>query len=162
MSLEERVTVIEQKLGIPSPNSASMDMDTASMDIAPMDSAPMDSAPMDSTPMDSTPMNMGPTPMNTPPSILTMTISLNGYNGTVGDVFSKIRSKISDLDRPTNKGRYSSRVNELRTLLGNLMRATTVQEIQSKIGSSLSFKNNNLMGGKSKRRGRKSNKSRRR
>jgi hypothetical protein len=158
MSLEERVTVIEQKLGIPSPNSASMDMDTASA------SAPMDSAPMDSTPMDMgpTPMNMGPTPMNTPPSILTMTISLNGYNGTVGDVFSKIRSKISDLDRPTNKGRYSSRVNELRTLLGNLMRATTVQEIQSKIGSSLSFKNNNLMGGKSKRRGRKSNKSRRR
>jgi hypothetical protein len=93
-------------------------------------------------------------------------ISLNGYNGTLKDLFSKIRSKISDLDRAMNKGRYSSRVTELKTLFGNLMKATTVQDIQSTIGTKLKFKNDNsLMGGKSKRRSRKtkkSNKSKRR
>ena len=95
----------------------------------------------------------------------TTTISLNEYNGTIKDLFGKIQSKITDLNSPSNKGKYINRVAELRNLLGNLKKATTVQDIQSTIGLKLKFKNNNLMGGKTKRRGRKtkkSNKSKRR
>ena len=88
-----------------------------------------------------------------------MIISLNGYNGTIKDLFDKIDSKIKNLGSASNKGKYKDRVAELRNLLGNLKKATTVQDIQTTIGSKLSFKNNNLMGGKTKRRGRKSKKS---
>jgi hypothetical protein len=146
-----------------------------SIDSAPIDAASamptsMDTAPIDTASTDTTlamlpstnvipSTDMSPLPEST-------IISLNGYNGTLKDLFSKIRSKISDLDRAMNKGRYSSRVTELKTLFGNLMKATTVQDIQSTIGTKLKFKNDNsLMGGKSKRRSRKtkkSNKSKRR
>ena len=135
MDLEKRVAAIEQKLGI-SMDSASTNM-SPSTDVSPVPSIiPSISLPESTI------------------------ISLNGYNGTLKDLFSKIRSKISDLDRAANKGRYSSRVTELKTLLVNLTKATTVQDIQSTIGTKLKFKNDNsLMGGKSKRRSRKSKKS---
>ena len=166
MDLEKRVVAIEQKLGI--------SMDSALTDSAPMDSASMDSAPTDSAPTDSAPTDVSPIPStdsaSTDVSPIPSTdvsplpestiISLNEYNGTLKELFSKIRSKISDLDKPTNKGRYSSRVIELKTLLKNLSKATTVQDIKSTIGTKLQFKNgNSLMGGKSKKRGRKSKKS---
>jgi hypothetical protein len=181
MDLEKRVGLIEQKLGI-SIDPASMDpasMDPASTDPASMDSAPTDSAPTDPASMDSAPTEPASTePASTDVSPVPSTdvspvpstdvsplpestiISFNEYNGTLKDLFSKIRSKISDLDRATNKGRYSSRVIELKTLLKNLTKATTVQDVKSTIGTKLQFKNgNSLMGGKSKKRGRKSKKS---
>ena len=159
-------------------------MDSASMDTASMDSASMDSASMDSASTNTSPeiptsidsASMDSASANTSPEIPTSTIispaipdstiiSLNGYNGTIKDLFDKIDSKIKNLGSASNKGKYKDRVAELRNLFGNLKKATTVQDIQSTIGSKLSFKNNNLMGGKTKRRGRKtkkSNKSKRR
>jgi len=174
MDLEKRVAVIEQKLGI--------SMDSASTNISPTIIPSTDTTSTNVSPTiipstDTTSTNISPAiPPSTNvtstvvPSIVpstntstvpdSTTISINGYNGTVKDLFSKIRSKISDLDRAANKGRYSSRVTELKTLLGNLTKATTVQDIQSAIGTKLKFKNDNsLMGGKSKRRGRKTKKS---
>ena len=166
-------TSMDSASAIPtSMDSASMDtasMDTASMDTASMDSASMDSASMDSASMDTASANTSPEiPTSTiiSPAIPDSTIiSLNGYNGTIKDLFDKIDSKIKNLGSASNKGKYKDRVAELRNLFGNLKKATTVQDIQSTIGSKLSFKNNNLMGGKTKRRGRKtkkSNKSKRR
>ena len=154
-------------------------MDSASMDTASMDSASMDSASTNTSPEIPTSIDsasMDSASANTSPEIPTSTIispaipdstiiSLNGYNGTIKDLFDKIDSKIKNLGSASNKGKYKDRVAELRNLFGNLKKATTVQDIQSTIGSKLSFKNNNLMGGKTKRRGRKtkkSNKSKRR
>ena len=154
-------------------------MDSASMDTASMDSASMDTASTNTSPEIPTSIDsasMDSASANTSPEIPTSTIispaipdstiiSLNGYNGTIKDLFDKIDSKIKNLGSASNKGKYKDRVAELRNLFGNLKKATTVQDIQSTIGSKLSFKNNNLMGGKTKRRGRKtkkSNKSKRR
>ena len=176
-------TSMDSASAIPtSMDSASMDsasaiptsMDTASMDSASMDSASTNTSPEIPTSIDSASMDSASA--NTSPEIPTSTIispaipdstiiSLNGYNGTIKDLFDKIDSKIKNLGSASNKGKYKDRVAELRNLFGNLKKATTVQDIQSTIGSKLSFKNNNLMGGKTKRRGRKtkkSNKSKRR
>ena len=181
MSLEKRVAAIEQKLGISMDTASAIptSMDSASMDTASMDSASMDSASTNTSPEIPTSIDsasMDSASANTSPEIPTSTIispaipdstiiSLNGYNGTIKDLFDKIDSKIKNLGSASNKGKYKDRVAELRNLFGNLKKATTVQDIQSTIGSKLSFKNNNLMGGKTKRRGRKtkkSNKSKRR
>ena len=168
MSLEKRVATIEQKLGI-SPDYASGPEIPTSMDSASSPEIPtsMDSASSPEIPpsMDSASSPAILPSMDSASAIISpaipdsMIISLNGYNGTIKDLFDKIDSKIKNLGSASNKGKYKDRVAELRNLLGNLKKATTVQDIQTTIGSKLSFKNNNLMGGKTKRRGRKSKKS---
>jgi len=84
-------------------------------------------------------------------------ISISGYNGTVGEVVSKINTKISQLTSPSSKGRYNDKANELKNIVKSIRTATTVDEVKSIIGNKLTFKNNNLMGGKTRkhRKGRK-------
>jgi hypothetical protein len=105
-----------------------------------------------------------------PPSnkaTLSTIISLNEYEGTIENLFSKIQTKIRQLNN-SNKIMYREKAANLKTLLDNLkakvdnVKSTaTVDDIKSDIIGTrlLTFKNQNLMGGKSKRRSKKSKKS---
>jgi hypothetical protein len=193
MDLEKRVAAIEQKLGI-SMDSASTNIsptiipstDTTSTIVSPTITPTSTNVTPTIIPAIPTSTNVTPTiipaiPTSTNvaptvvPSIVSSTntstvpgsttISINGYNGTLDDLKKNINSKIGSISNVSHKGRYKDRVAELNTLLRILNKATTVQEIQSAIGTKLKFKNNILTAGKSKRRGRKtkkSNKSKRR
>jgi hypothetical protein len=90
-------------------------------------------------------------------NIMKLPISIYGYNGTVGEIVSKINTKISQLNSPLSRGRYNDKVNELKYIVNSIRNATTVNEVKSIIGNKLTFKNNNLMGGNTRkhRKGRK-------
>ena len=86
-------------------------------------------------------------------------IELNGYSGSVGDLSDKLNKKIKDLDKPTNKGKYSDKVTEYKEIMKKIKGASDVETIKQVVESSrLTFKNNNLMGGKTHKRGRKGKK----
>jgi hypothetical protein len=90
-------------------------------------------------------------------SIMNQPISISGYNGTVGEIVSKINKKIGQLTSPSSKGRYIDKANELKSIVNSIRKATTVDEVKSIISNKITFKNNNLMGGKTRkhRKGRK-------
>jgi hypothetical protein len=104
----------------------------------------------------STALDMGSTSISSQ-NIMKLPISISGYNGTVGEIVSKINTKISQLTSPSSKGRYNDKANELKNIVKSIRTATTVDEVKSIIGNKLTFKNNNLMGGKTRkhRKGRK-------
>ena len=94
-------------------------------------------------------------------------ISLNGYEGTIENLFSKIQSKIDQLING-NKIMYREKaayikelLDKLKAKVDNVKSTATVEDIKTEIISSplLKFKNQKIMGGKSKRRSKKSNKS---
>jgi len=87
------------------------------------------------------------------------TIELNGYSGSVGDLSDKLNKKIKDLDKPTNKGKYSDKVTEYKEIMKKIKGASDTESIKQIVETSrLTFKNNNLMGGKTHKRGRKGKK----
>jgi len=90
-------------------------------------------------------------------NIMNQPISISGYNGTVGEIVSKINKKIGQLTSPSSKGRYIDKANELKSIVNSIRKATTVDEVKSIISNKITFKNNNLMGGKTRkhRKGRK-------
>jgi predicted nuclease with TOPRIM domain len=86
-------------------------------------------------------------------------IEINGYSGTVGDLSDKLNKKIRDLDKPTNKGKYSDKVVEYKKVMTKIKGASDVETVKQVVQESrLTFKNNNLMGGKTHKRGRKGKK----
>ena len=86
-------------------------------------------------------------------------IELNGYSGSVSDLSDKLNKKIKDLDKPTNKGKYSDKVTEYKEIMRKIRGASDTESIKKIVESSkLTFKNNNLMGGKTHKRGRKGKK----
>jgi hypothetical protein len=92
-------------------------------------------------------------------SLSNETIELNGYSGTVSDLSDKLNKKIKDLDKPTNKGKYSDKVSEYKEIMKRIKDASDVESIKQVVETSrLTFKNNNLMGGKTHKRGRKGKK----
>jgi hypothetical protein len=93
-------------------------------------------------------------PVITSSPVLQENISLNGYNGTASDIISKIRTKISQLNNPSNKGKYQDKINEYKTIIANIQSATTTEEVKSAV-KTITFKNNNLTGGKTKKHGRR-------
>jgi len=93
-------------------------------------------------------------------SLTSETIELNGYSGSVSDLSDKLNKKIRDLDKPTNKGKYSDKVTEYKEIMKQIKGASDTESVKKIIESSrLTFKNNNLMGGKTHKRGRKGKKS---
>ena len=88
-------------------------------------------------------------------SILQKNISLDGYNGPVSDIVSKIRGKINQLNKPVNKGRYDDKIKEYQTIISNIQTADNIDQVKSATQYKLVFKNNNLMGGKTKKNGKK-------
>lgn len=87
------------------------------------------------------------------------TIEFNGYSGSVSDLSDKLNKKIKDLDKPTNKGKYSDKVTEYKEIMKRIKGASDVETIKQVVETSrLTFKNNNLMGGKTHKRGRKGKK----
>jgi hypothetical protein len=90
-------------------------------------------------------------------------IEINGYRGTVGDLSDKLNKKIRDLDNPTNKGKYSDKVTKYKEVMKKIKGASDTQTVKQVVQESrLTFKNNNLMGGKTHKRGRKGKKGTRR
>jgi len=90
-------------------------------------------------------------------------IEINGYSGTVGDLSDKLNKKIKDLDKTTNKGKYSDKVVEYKKIMTKIKDASDVETVKQVVQESrLNFKNNNLMGGKTHKRGRKGKKGTRR
>lgn len=86
--------------------------------------------------------------------VLQENISLSGYNGTANDIISKIRNKISQLNNPSNKGKYQDKINEYKTIIANIQSASSVEEVKLAV-QKITFKNNNLTGGKTKKHGRR-------
>jgi hypothetical protein len=87
--------------------------------------------------------------------ILQQNISLDGYSGTVKDIIDKIRKKNSDLGKLSNKGRYQDKIDENKSVISAIQKASSIDEVKSAIQNKLMFKNNNLMGGKTKKRGKR-------
>ena len=84
-------------------------------------------------------------------SVLQENISLNGYNGSVSDIVSKIRSKITQLNKSTNKGRYDDKIKEYKSIISTIQNANNIDDVKLATQYKLVFKNNNLMGGKTKK-----------
>ena len=84
-------------------------------------------------------------------NILQENISLNGYNGLVSDIVSKIRNKITQLNKSTNKGKYDDKIKEYKSIISTIQNANTIDEVKSATQYKLVFKNNNLMGGKTRK-----------
>jgi hypothetical protein len=83
--------------------------------------------------------------------LMDQSISISGYDGTVGEIVSKINKKISQLNSPSSKGKYGDKANELKGINKSIRAASSVDEVKSIISGKLTFKNNNLMGGKTKK-----------
>jgi hypothetical protein len=84
-------------------------------------------------------------------NLMDQSISISGYDGTVGDLMNKVNKKISQLNSPSSKGKYSDKANELKGINKSIRAASSVDEVKSIISGKLTFKNNNLMGGKTKK-----------
>lgn len=95
-------------------------------------------------------------PVMSDTSLKQQSIEITGYSGTVGDLTNKINKKIKDLNKPTNKGRYTDTVTEYKNLLAQINSASDVNDVKSIIQYKLIFKNNNLMGGKTRKHRKKS------
>ena len=98
-------------------------------------------------------------------SILEQKIEVTGFKGTAGDAIKSIRNKITQLQKPANKGKYADKAIKLKEAIVSIQRATSVSEVEKIINNtpSITFKNNALMGGmktRKTRKGRKSRKSR--
>jgi hypothetical protein len=92
--------------------------------------------------------------------ILQQNISLDGYSGTINDLISKIRKKNSDLGKSSNKGKYQDKIDENKAVISAIQKASSPDEVKTAVQNKLMFKNNNLMGGKTKKHGkRRRNKS---
>jgi len=100
---------------------------------------------------------------SSPKSLNGEMIEINGYRGTVGDLSDKLNKKIKDLDNPTNKGKYSDKVTKYKEVMTKIKGASDIETVKQVVQQSrLTFKNNNLMGGKTYKRGRKGKKGTRR
>lgn len=84
-------------------------------------------------------------------NLMDQPISISGYDGTVGEIVSKINKKISQLNSPSSKGKYSDKSNQLKGINKSIRDASSVDEVKSIVSGKLTFKNNNLMGGKTKK-----------
>ena len=92
--------------------------------------------------------------------ILQQDINLDGYSGTVNELISKIRKKNSDLGKLSNKGKYQDKIDENKSVISAIQKASSIDDVKSAVQNKLMFKNNNLMGGKTKKHGkRRRNKS---
>ena len=79
-------------------------------------------------------------------------LNLPGFTKTVKDLVDNIKTKISQLDKPSNKNRYSDKVDDLKTILSSIKGAKDAKAVEDIVMYKLSFKNNNLIGGKSRKR----------
>jgi hypothetical protein len=92
--------------------------------------------------------------------ILQQDINLDGYSGTVKELIEKIRKKNSDLGKSSNKGKYQDKIDENKSVISAIQKASSIDDVKSAVQNKLTFKNNNLMGGKTKKHGkRRRNKS---
>jgi hypothetical protein len=148
-SLTEEVKTIKDSL---SSNNVNADSSATPSSMETMASPSME--PMASPSME--PVASGTNSISSQ-SIMNQPISISGYNGTVGEIVSKINKKIGQLTSPSSKGRYIDKANELKSIVNSIRKATTVDEVKSIISNKITFKNNNLMGGKTRkhRKGRK-------
>jgi len=85
--------------------------------------------------------------------IMKQIINVNGFNGTVGELLSKIRAKIVQLKR-TNNSNYKNTVDKLNAVAKNISMETSSIENVKKIlkENQITFKNNLVFGGKTKKR----------
>ena len=103
-----------------------------------------------------------PASANPTSAILQQNIEVTGFKGTAGDAIKSIRNKITQLQKPSNKGKYTDKANKLKDTILSIQGAESVSEVETIINNtpSINFKNNALMGGMKTRKGRKGRKSR--
>ena len=115
--------------------------------------------PVQESPLEPEPEPMVPSPQTVVP-LMQQQITISGFTGTVGGLLSSIRDKIGQLRKQTGQS-YKDSVNKLTMVTKKLSDSTTTNTDQIKQilkENQITFKNNKLFGGKTKKRrgGRKS------
>lgn len=85
--------------------------------------------------------------------LLEQEINVNGYTGTVGGMLSAIKDKISQL-RKNSGNRYASQIKTLNDMTKNIAsNAIDIEQIKNLLTrNQITFKNNKVFGGKTKKR----------
>ena len=85
--------------------------------------------------------------------LLEQEINVNGYTGTVGGMLSAIKDKISQL-RKNSGNRYASQIKTLNDMTKNIASSTIdIDQIKQLLrNNQITFKNNKVFGGKTKKR----------
>ena len=115
--------------------------------------------PVQEYPLEPEPEPMVPSSQTVVP-LMQQQITISGFTGTVGGLLSSIRDKIGQLRKQTGQS-YKDSVNKLTMVTKKLSDSTTTNTDQIKQilkENQITFKNNKLFGGKTKKRrgGRKS------
>ena len=115
--------------------------------------------PVQESPLEPEPEPMVPSSQTVVP-LMQQQITISGFTGTVGGLLSSIRDKIGQLRKQTGQS-YKDSVNKLTMVTKKLSDSTTTNTDQIKQilkENQITFKNNKLFGGKTKKRrgGRKS------
>jgi hypothetical protein len=156
-NVQEEINNIKQQLAqLQTTESPSMETMMPSSDMSSSDMSSSDMSSSDMMSINAMPSTI-PSLSSEPESVASMSlmdqsISLTGYSGTVGDLCNKMKVKISQLNKPSNRGKYSNKANEYNNILMQIKtQATSVDDVKQLV-QYVSFKNNNLMGGKTMKR----------
>ena len=109
--------------------------------------------PVQESPLEPEPEPMVPSPQTVVP-LMQQQITISGFTGTVGGLLSSIRDKIGQLRKQTGQS-YKDSVNKLTMVTKKLSDSTTTNTDQIKQilkENQITFKNNKLFGGKTKKR----------
>lgn len=113
---------------------------------------PVQESPLESKP-EPEPEPAAPAPQTVVP-LMQQNIMISGYTGTVGGLLSSIRNTIGQLRKQTGQS-YKDSVNKLTMVTKQLSSSTTTSTDQVKRilqENQITFKNNKLFGGKTKKR----------